>query len=218
MTPASDLSRADNTRARLLTAAVTAFAAKGYHATTTRDIAAAAGMSPAALYIHHKSKEELLYLIAVTGNRAVLSALRACAARSDDPVTQLHEMVHSLAVNHARDHTMAAVINSQLEALTPEHFAEIRAIRRETTAEVLSVIERGVAVGVFDTPDPKMATTALLSLSMDIARWYRDEGRWTPEEIGDRYAEMALRMLGATRPAADLLRSEMWSAGSGDAG
>ncbi|MEV8508767.1 TetR/AcrR family transcriptional regulator [Actinoplanes sp. NPDC051475] len=201
MTPTSDLSRADSTRARLLEAAVTAFAAKGYHATTTRDIAAAAGMSPAALYIHHKSKEELLYLIAATGNRAVLTAMRAIAAQSDDPVTQLHEMVHSLAVNHARDHTMARVINTQLEALTPEHLTEIRAIRRATTAEVLGVIERGVTTGAFDTPDPKIAATALLSLSMDIARWYRDEGRWTPEEIATRYAEMALRMLGAQQPA-----------------
>ncbi|MGW3416419.1 helix-turn-helix domain-containing protein, partial [Streptomyces sp. NPDC000888] len=44
---------------RLLVAAVEAFAERGYHATTTRDIAGRAGMSPAALYIHYKTKEEL---------------------------------------------------------------------------------------------------------------------------------------------------------------
>jgi AcrR family transcriptional regulator len=41
---------------KLLVAAVEAFAERGYHATTTRDIAGRAGMSPAALYIHYKTK------------------------------------------------------------------------------------------------------------------------------------------------------------------
>ncbi|WP_342215837.1 TetR family transcriptional regulator [Nocardia cyriacigeorgica] len=49
--------RGDATRARLLEAAAAAFADKGFNATTTRDIAAAAGMSPAAVYVHHRSKE-----------------------------------------------------------------------------------------------------------------------------------------------------------------
>jgi hypothetical protein len=42
-----------------------------------------------------------------------------------------------------------------------------------------------------------MAALALLSLGIDIARWYRDEGTWTPEDIGDNYAELALRIVGA---------------------
>lgn len=51
----------------------------------------------------------------------------------------------------------------------------------------------------FDTQNPKMAATALLSLGIDIARWYRDEGSWTPEEIADFYADVALRLVGARR-------------------
>ena len=53
-------------RTRLARAAVDAFATKGFHGTTTRDISIAAGMSPAALYVHHRSKEELLFLIAIS--------------------------------------------------------------------------------------------------------------------------------------------------------
>jgi AcrR family transcriptional regulator len=80
--------RAEATRARLLAAAVSAFAERGYHATTTRDIAAAAGMSPAALYVHHASKEELLYEIARRGHEEVLAALASCSAEGD-PAGQL---------------------------------------------------------------------------------------------------------------------------------
>ena len=51
--------RGEATRARLVEAAIAAFAEKGFHGTTTRDIAAAAGMTPAALYVHHRSSEDL---------------------------------------------------------------------------------------------------------------------------------------------------------------
>jgi AcrR family transcriptional regulator len=69
-------SRAETTRARLLEAAVTAFAEKGFHGTTTRDIAGAAGMSPAAVYVHHRSKEELLFLISREGHQQALDVVR----------------------------------------------------------------------------------------------------------------------------------------------
>jgi AcrR family transcriptional regulator len=49
--------RSDATRARLLDAAIAAFAEKGFNGTTTRDIAAAAGLNPAAVYVHHHCDE-----------------------------------------------------------------------------------------------------------------------------------------------------------------
>lgn len=194
---AQALSRADTTRARLLAAALGAFAAKGFHGTTTRDIAAAAGMSSAALYVHHKSKEELLHLISRTGHQDTLVLLRESLATSDDPVEQLCRVAHDLAESHARNHTTARVINNELAALSTEHLAEIRAIRQEISTEVRAIVERGVAAGVFTVPDPAMTATALLSLSIDVGRWYRDDGRWTPAEVGRRYAELSLRMVGA---------------------
>ncbi|WP_035751881.1 TetR family transcriptional regulator [Parafrankia discariae] len=200
MTPTSYASRADTTRARLLAAALGAFAAKGFHGTTTRDIAAAAGMSSAALYVHHKSKEELLYLISRTGHQDMLAFLREGLATSGDPVEQLHRLAHDFAELHARNHTTARVINNELAALSPEHLAEIRAIRQEITTEVRAIVERGVAAGVFIVADPAMTATALLSLSIDVGRWYRDGGPWTPAEVGRRYAELSLRMVGAASP------------------
>ncbi len=194
-----DLSRADATRARLLEAAITAFAEKGFHGTTTRDIAAAAGMSPAALYVHHRSKEELLYVISRSGHEHTLALMRAGVASSEDPTEQLRTVVHDFAVDHARAHTGARVVNYELAALSPEHLRELREIRQQIDQEIRQVVEAGVAAGDFDTPDPRMAAVALLSLGIDIARWYRDEGSWTPEDIADHYADLALRVVGARR-------------------
>lgn len=44
-----------------------------------------------------------------------------------------------------------------------------------------------------------MASVALLSLGIDIARWYREDGEWSPDQIGDYYADLALRLAGAGR-------------------
>ncbi|MBO9520615.1 MAG: TetR family transcriptional regulator [Nocardioidaceae bacterium] len=197
MSGTTDVSRADATRARLLEAATGAFAEKGFHGTTTRDIATLAGMSPAALYVHHKSKEELLYLISRTGHERTLALVEAAAASSEDPVEALRRLVHDFAADHAVTHTGARIVNYELAALSPEHFAEIRAIRQRIDRALGDVVERGLATGAFDTPDPRMAGVALLSLGIDIARWYRDDGSWSPQDIGARYAEMALRIVGA---------------------
>ncbi|MFC4127729.1 TetR family transcriptional regulator [Nocardia rhizosphaerae] len=196
MTETTEL-RGDSTRARLLEAAVAAFAEKGFNGTTTRDIAAAAGMSPAAVYVHHKSKEELLYLISRSGHQAVVELVENAARSSPDPATALRAVIRAFAAHHARGHTGARIVNYELAALTPEHHAEIRTLRQRIDREIRELVERGVAEGVFDAPDPRMASVALLSLGIDISRWYRDEGDWSPEDIGEAYAEMALRIVGA---------------------
>jgi AcrR family transcriptional regulator len=194
-----DRSTSAESRARLWAAAVQAFAARGFHGTTTRDIAAAAGMSPAALYVHHRSKEELLHLISKTGHERVLGLFRASAATSEDPVEQLRRVVRDFAEYHAQHHTTARVVNSELAALSPEHQREIAEVRRAIDRELRALVESGVRAGVFDVSDVHMAATVLGSLGIDVARWYRDDRSWTPQDIGDYYGELALRIVGARR-------------------
>lgn len=189
-----------DTRSRLLQAAIDSFADKGFHGTTTRDIATAAGMSPAALYVHHRSKEELLYLISKHGHEDTLRLLRAAVATSEDPTEQLRCAMHDFCVHHARGHTGARIVNYELAALSPEHLTEIRGIRHEIEDEMRRLVARGIDAGLFDAPDAAMAAAALLSLGIDLARWYRDGVRWTPEQIADQYAAMALRIVGASAP------------------
>jgi AcrR family transcriptional regulator len=183
-------------RTRLARAAVDAFAVKGFHGTTTRDISTAAGMSPAALYVHHRSKEGLLYELARLGHERVLEMVRLSVARSEDPVDQLGTLVEDFVRDHALAHTGARVINYELAALSEEHLAEIVAIRHDIDVVVRGVVDRGVATGVFDTPDAHMTAHAILSLGVDVARWFRDEGRWTPDQVAVHYRVLALRMVG----------------------
>ncbi|HEY3737442.1 MAG TPA: TetR family transcriptional regulator [Jatrophihabitans sp.] len=197
MADADAISKADVTRARLIDAALIAFAAKGFHATTTRDIAAGAGLSSAALYVHHKSKEELLYLIAHNGHEQTLQLIRSAAAKSTSPVEQLQRIVYDFVLYHAREHTTARVVNYELGALTPEHYKEIARLRHRIDRTIRTVLDRGVFDGDFVAVEPRVVTVAVLSLGIDVARWYREGGTWTPEVLAQRYADMALRLAGA---------------------
>ncbi len=186
-----------DSRARLLEAAVSAFGQQGFHATTTRDIATAAGMSPAALYVHHRSKEELLFLISHEGHLASLEIIRTAKASSTRPTEQLRAVMHSFTAWHAQKHTLARVVNYELGALDPEHLAQIQELRRTMETEIRDLISAGVERGEFQVPDVRLAAASLLSLGVDVGRWYRDGGRWTPEELGASYADVALRIVGA---------------------
>ncbi|WP_127360681.1 TetR/AcrR family transcriptional regulator [Actinacidiphila soli] len=184
---------------RLVLAAVEAFAERGYHATTTRDIASRAGMSPAALYIHYKTKEELLYQISGVGHRLSLGLLQDAANTGGTPAERLAAAVRSFVRWHAEHHTTGRVVQYELDALSAEHYAEIVGLRRQSEGVIRSVIQDGVKSGEFDVPEVSGTTLAVLSLCIDVARWFNPDGRRTPDEIGELYADLVLRMVLAQR-------------------
>lgn len=181
-------------RSRLLEAAVEAFGERGYHATTTRDIAARARMSPAAVYVHHASKEELLYAISREGHEVTLQVIQA-AYQQPDVVLRLRAVVREFTLWHARRHTVARIVQYELNALTPEHFAVIATVRRQIELVMRRTLQDGVEAGRFEVDDLPGSALALLSLGIDVARWYREGGATTADDLGELYADLAVRMV-----------------------
>jgi len=181
---------------RLIVAAVEAFAERGYYATTTRDISAAAGMSPAAMYIHYSSKEAILF----AATRIAHDAAQATITRPVLPTESIEERVRAIVRDFTRWHAdgapLARVAQYQREALSVEHQAVIAAIRRRTETLMRTEIEAGVRAGVFHPRDVGSAARAILSMGIDVVRWFRPGGRMGAAELADQYAELALRMLG----------------------
>jgi AcrR family transcriptional regulator len=195
--PGTGSSNGSGARSRLVAAATAAFAERGYHATTTRDIAARAGMSPAALYVHHSSKEELLFLISREGHDAALRVIREASPDDAEPFGRLHATVRAFTLWHAEHHTAARVVQYEGAALSEEHRHEIAERRREIDRHMRDVIIAGVERRVFAVPDIPGTTLALLSLAVDVARWYRQDGRRSAESVAELYADLAVRMVRA---------------------
>ncbi|MCF8572073.1 TetR/AcrR family transcriptional regulator [Gordonia sp. HY002] len=191
------VSKSELTRARLQDGAMASFAEHGFHGTSTRHIAAAAGMSPAAVYVHFSSKEELLFEITRTGHLQILEIVTAAADSALDSTTRLANIVREFVIYHAQHHVSSRVVNYELTRLDPEHLAEIVAIRVQIDRALTGVLEGGIADGEFTVGDVAMTTTAISSLGVDVSRWFRDGRTWSPESVGDYYAGLALAMVDA---------------------
>ncbi|WP_019808267.1 TetR/AcrR family transcriptional regulator [Saccharomonospora halophila] len=183
---------------RLMLAGVESFARRGYHATTTRDIAGNAGMSPAALYVHFPSKAALLFAISRSGHEQSLALIRRAAESADTPVESMRAVVERFVAWHARRHTVARVVQYELEALPEQEYEVVADLRREIERIVRDLVAEGVASGDFTVADTTTAARAVLSLAIDVARWYSERTRKSPTDLGAEYAALALRMLGAT--------------------
>lgn len=183
----------DNARLILL-AAVAAFARRGYHATTTREIASALELSPAAVYSHFPTKADLLYEASLRGNEAILGLLKEAIAEVETPLERIAAVVRVSVLWHAEEHVFANAVNSNFRALDADHLAPIMKLRREVTAMVQTEIRRGVKSGVFRPLDIKGATIGLLRM-VDVAPWYSEKGPMTPARLADVYVDLILHML-----------------------
>jgi AcrR family transcriptional regulator len=180
-----------------MAAAIESFAVNGYHATTTRDIANAAGMSPAALYVHFPSKAAVLSAISRSGHEQALQMIADAVASNPDPVEAMRQITQKFVAWHAKRHRVARVVQYELQALPPADYAVVADLRRRTEQLVRDVITTGVTTGAFKTTDVRTAARAVLSLGIDVARWYTDTAKPTPTTLGRQYADLVLGMLGA---------------------
>ncbi|GAB4070505.1 TetR/AcrR family transcriptional regulator [Angustibacter speluncae] len=190
----------DPTADRLLTAGAQAFAERGFHATTTRDIATRAGLSPAGLYVHYPSKQALLARLSLTGHRAALDLVSTALSGPGTPVGRVHRMVEAFVTWHAEHHVVARVVQYELRSLDEATRTEVNAVRRRLEDVVEQAVTEGVADGTMVVDVPRTATRAVLSLAVDVARWFDPRGRESAAEVGRIYADLAVRMLGAAPP------------------
>jgi AcrR family transcriptional regulator len=187
------------TSRRLLMSALDCFSHKGFEGTTTREIAVGAGVSPAGLYVHYRTKSDLLLEICRIGHTSNWNETQTALSAANGPTSQLAAFVQSFVVWHARFHTLARVAQYELRSLSEDQLAVIREIRRNFQRTLEKILETGATSGEFDVDDPHGTARALLSLGIDVARWFTGLGELKPEAVGDLYVELALRMAGADR-------------------
>ncbi|MEO5981743.1 MAG: TetR/AcrR family transcriptional regulator [Pedococcus sp.] len=195
--PSGAAEPATDTAHRLLEAAAEAFSDRGFHATTTRDIASRAGLSPAGVYVHFASKEELLYQLSREGHEAARDLLVQACDSAASPTEALRSIMGTFSRWHAEHFRVARIVQYEFGNLTPEHRDAVLGLRKQIDAVVRDVVTAGVACGEFSVEDVPDTTLALMSMAVDVARWYDPEIKRTPQAIGDAYADLGIRLVTA---------------------
>jgi TetR/AcrR family transcriptional regulator, cholesterol catabolism regulator len=183
----------DTTANRIWPVAAQMFRRKGYHASTTRELAEELGITRASLYYHVKKKEDLLYGICVESLRRVSTAVDEALVDVDDPIERIRTLVRCHVVSMLTDIDMHATMLLDLHQLTGDQLAEVVKLRDAYQETVDAVVAEARAAGALrsDITD-KNATLALLNLMNWTITWYRPEGRLQPEEFATVIADIYL--------------------------
>ena len=185
---------------RILETALALFAERGYHGVSMRELAAATGVTASSLYAHVASKEELLLRLLVLGHEEHRDAMRRAALDADGgtPAAQLAAATRAHVRFHARYPLLALVANNELRSLGPDTQPAVLAVRSDAEGLLRDIIDRGIATGELDCPDPWLAMAAIGAMGIRVASWYRPgESPYAVEDVCDRYADFALRIAGA---------------------
>jgi AcrR family transcriptional regulator len=179
-------------------AAIEAFAESGYGGSSTRQIAKRLNMSATAMYPHYRSKEELLYAIALEGHGSLLAALN----KADDPAASFTErlwaVVAAFAIWHAENHKQARVVQYELHGLTRAHYRTIAPLRHQATDVLTAIVAGGVAAGEFDVDNVDNVdevVMAISSLCVDVCRWFPSRKHRDARKLGEVYAGVAERLV-----------------------
>jgi AcrR family transcriptional regulator len=151
------------------------------------------------VYIHYRTKEDLLLAVSRLGHTEALNCLSQAASGAREPTERLRGMVAAFSTWHMDNAKLGRIAQYEFAALSPTHRREIVELRRRIQRLVRTVIQSGVASGEFDVTDIAGAADAVLSLSIDLVRWF-DPARRRRAAIAAQHAELAVRMLRGCPP------------------
>lgn len=176
----------------MIDAAARVFSRRGYHGTTTTDIADEVGMKQASLYYYFPSKEAALEAVVLRGVDGFVAAARAIQS-SDLPSPDKLKSLISAHISPISDrHDYVRVFLKERHNLP--HGSRRRIGRQSRTVERIfeSVIAEGIRDGSFaKSTDVRLATLAVLGMCNSVHEWWRREGR-SVDAICAAYAEIAI--------------------------
>ena len=182
---------------RILTAAVDAFAERGFNGTNIRDIGARGGMSSGSLYNHFSSKTEILSTIMLRGIMNLVSlSERALELAGDDARDRIDALVAVHVGLHAAHPRESVVGNAELHNLEPDARSAVVFYRDRQEDLFHGTISTGVEQGVFTTDVPREAARFIVVACTGVARWYRASPQSPVDALIATYQTLARSTVG----------------------
>jgi AcrR family transcriptional regulator len=186
-------------REEIIAAAGRAFLAKGYRATSFRDIADAVGVDRASLYYYFESKHELFRAATSVAVERNVADAESIAASARPPVEKIREIVQRLLHSYTdRDYPYMFIflqedVNGISDDSDDEWARQMNDYNRRYERAVTSVITEGAARGDFVLPGtPHVLTKTVVGMANWLQHWYRADGPMSAAEIADVFASTFL--------------------------
>lgn len=184
-------------RQEVIDRAAEIFARDGFPAGTTKDIAAAVGLSQPAIYHYVGSKQDLLREIALTVDRDMTAALAAGLQSSEDAAEQLRAVIREFTAAVVRGRHSFAVFWQELNSLDDVTRTAIQDDERRFIASVAGLVGRLQDQGRMPPGSPTVLAQAILGIPSWMYRWYQPDGPL----VADSLAELFCALIGLDRGA-----------------
>ena len=178
------------------------FYERGYRGTSMDAIAEALLVTKPVLYAVYDRKLDILIDISLRALNRSIDALQQARQAGGNPGDQLRLFAQLFTDAVIRHQAGSAVFFREEAFIPPEATREINQLKGRFDAELAALIEAGAAGGEFRVDDGRTASLAIGGMISWIYIWYRQDGRLTPEAIGDRMATYTLRLVGASAGSA----------------
>lgn len=192
------------TEAAIRRAAVALIARHGFEGVSMRRLAEAVGVQAGALYRYFPTKQDLLVSMMCAHMRHLIDAWALARPEGADPLTELDAFARFHVRYHIDRRDEVFINYMELRSLTAENAAEIVALRKAYEAALRAILARGAETGQFAIADPTVTAMALIAMLTGVTTWRKPGGRLSPDEIGDIYAALCLRAVGAQAAAPKL--------------
>lgn len=174
-----------NRRGELLRSAARLFRRKGFDGTSTRDIAAAAGMQSGSPFYHFKSKQALLYAVMEEGMRSAIERQAKALARTAD--ADAAARLRTLVRNHfdillGPGSDFIPVMLYEARSITPRQRARLAELQGEYELPWNPVLEALHAGGRLKG-DVKLARLLMFGALNWSAQWYDRRQTATLDEL-----------------------------------
>jgi AcrR family transcriptional regulator len=188
--------RRGNGGAAITAAACEAFAERGYHVASIRDIASRAGLSLSALYYWYASKQELLAAVLQSSTNDYFQTCdEALRDTGDDPAEQLRAIVRATVDYRVRRRVESDIAALEWRNLEQQHAGRLDHLREAATVQWAEIIEEGVRRRAFRCEHPADARRSIQAACNAIAQWYDPAGDVSPGELADCYVAIAMRIV-----------------------
>jgi AcrR family transcriptional regulator len=187
-----------NRRQELLRGAARLFRSKGFAATTTRDIAAAAGMQSGSPFYHFESKAALLFAVMEQGMRSALQcqadALQAALAAAEPatPESLLRTLVRAhFDVLLGPGSDFIPVMLYEWRSLTPAQRAGIARLQRDYEAAWSDALQ-ALCVSGRVRADARVARLMMLGALNWSVQWYKPKKGSSLDELSEQAMQLFL--------------------------
>ena len=186
--------KSSSTRNRITSCARAIFWERGYHGTSVKDIAIAAGCKPANLYNYFPSKEQLLFEILLEEMRMLVGSLKHLEDdETTPPIEQLRILVRNqISVLFGFRKSSKLLFDMEFEKLSPAKRKVIVELRDQYDGILRKIIRRMISTGCIPETDEKMAGFCIVSMIVRSRLWFSPRGRLSAEETADYLFKFAL--------------------------